>query len=91
MLNFEASKPRVKGGARAPGASPGSVPERSSHTPLILAKSSLVQKPIDAETKVELNIPQLTLVKIAHFGSLCLKMLQGHRGQEMINSCTFTI
>ena len=27
MLNFGASKPRVKGGARAPGAPPGSAPE----------------------------------------------------------------
>ena len=26
MLNFGASKPRVKGGARAPGAPPGSAP-----------------------------------------------------------------
>ena len=27
MLNFRASKPRVKGGARAPGPPPGSAPE----------------------------------------------------------------
>ena len=27
MLNFGASKPRVKGGARAPGAPPGSAPD----------------------------------------------------------------
>ena len=27
MLNFGASKPRVRGGARAPGAPPGSAPE----------------------------------------------------------------
>ena len=27
MLNFGASKPRVKGGARAPGGPPGSAPE----------------------------------------------------------------
>ena len=26
MLNFGASKPRVKGGSRAPGAPPGSAP-----------------------------------------------------------------
>ena len=30
MLNFGASKPRVKGGARAPGAPPGSAPARVS-------------------------------------------------------------
>ena len=29
MLNFGASKPRVKGGSRAPGAPPGSAPEIS--------------------------------------------------------------
>ena len=27
MLNFGTSKPRVKGGAQAPGAPPGSAPE----------------------------------------------------------------
>ena len=27
MLNFGASKPRVKGGARSPGAPPGSAPD----------------------------------------------------------------
>ena len=27
MLNFGASKPKVKGGARAPGAPPGSAPD----------------------------------------------------------------
>ena len=29
MLNFGASKPRVRGGARAPGAPPGSAPAHS--------------------------------------------------------------
>ena len=29
MLNFGASKPRVKGGARAPGAPPGSAPGKA--------------------------------------------------------------
>ena len=28
MLNFGASKPRVRGGARAPGAPPGSAPDK---------------------------------------------------------------
>ena len=32
MLNFGASKPRVKGGARAPGAPPGSAPEYLGRT-----------------------------------------------------------
>ena len=30
MLNFGASKPRVRGGARAPGAPPGSAPGDSA-------------------------------------------------------------
>ena len=31
MINFGASKPRVGGGARAPGAPPGSAPEMNDH------------------------------------------------------------
>ena len=39
-----------------------------SHALLISVKFLQVQKSIDAQTKVELNIPQLTLAMIAQLG-----------------------
>ena len=39
-----------------------------SHALLILAKLSKSKKSIGATTKVKLNIPQLTLVKLAQLG-----------------------
>ena len=40
MLNFGGSKPRVKGGARAPGPSPGSAPGGDLHLNVLSATRS---------------------------------------------------
>ena len=62
----------------------GSFPVSDAYGLLISTKSSYVQKSIDAQTKVELNIPQLTIANIGKFGERLTKSFQSSRVQGSI-------